>query len=462
MQIRFGEFDLDSRRYWLRRRGEKIALRPKVFDLLIYLTRYRDRVVPREELVRALWGETRVGEGSLSGLVNELRAALGERGRGPSSIRTVHARGYQFVAAVETDGKGDGTALGARVEDLAAPGIAAQGERGGASPALDRIGLELRRISREGPRGLVLLFDPVPGLADLRQSMLALAAHLGMEGVLVRCGQDQGDDLETLADRLLERLRESHGLDGLCRVAPLEMHRLLEPRARRSDADESRAREDALRRLIRRLAAERPLLLIVEAIDELDRAALALVESLIGIGMESVPLLLVATASSEILEPGRLSAESRQAAAGDPDGAADSGGPRGVRRLIEESGLETFRLIHEDLLHDIEPAMHDEMSDGMHDDMHDDPQDDRRSLDAWCRDRGIAPLPASLADALLAHFEGRIRHLEAMLEGRRDGRSSSPQGDPDLEESMRRHRMLRVTGTQGRDLPRRSSRDGVG
>jgi hypothetical protein len=33
--------------------------------------------------------------------VNELRQALGESGRGISSIRTVHARGYQFVARIE-------------------------------------------------------------------------------------------------------------------------------------------------------------------------------------------------------------------------------------------------------------------------------------------------------------------------------------------------------------------------
>ena len=101
MHIRFGEFELDSRRFHLERRGEKIPLRPKVFDLLIVLARNRDRVVPREELVAELWGETQVGAGSLSGLVNELRNALAERGRGPSSIRTVHARGYQFVAPVE-------------------------------------------------------------------------------------------------------------------------------------------------------------------------------------------------------------------------------------------------------------------------------------------------------------------------------------------------------------------------
>ena len=78
-----------------------ILLRPKVFDLLAHLVRHRERVVRREELVEAVWQRTTVGPGSLSGLVNELRQALGEDRSKSSVIRTVHARGYQFVGRVE-------------------------------------------------------------------------------------------------------------------------------------------------------------------------------------------------------------------------------------------------------------------------------------------------------------------------------------------------------------------------
>ncbi len=113
MRIQFGSFELDDERVLLTREGRAIALRPKVFDLLLILVRQRARVVRREELFEQLWSSTAVGSGSLSGLVNELRSALGESGRGPSSIRTVHARGYQFVAAATAvertaDGATDG------------------------------------------------------------------------------------------------------------------------------------------------------------------------------------------------------------------------------------------------------------------------------------------------------------------------------------------------------------------
>ncbi len=110
MRIQFGSYWLDDQRFILEREGLRVSIRPKVFDLLAYLARDRDRVVPREELVRALWGGAVVGTGSLSGLVNELRKLLREDGRGPSSIRTVHARGYQFVAQLNSveEEMGDG------------------------------------------------------------------------------------------------------------------------------------------------------------------------------------------------------------------------------------------------------------------------------------------------------------------------------------------------------------------
>lgn len=111
MLIRFRRFELDPETYRLTSAGRPVDLRPKAFDLLAHLVAHRDRVVPRDELVRVVWGHTNVGPGSLSGLVNELRTALGEPAGDAGSIRTVHARGYQFVAAV-TEGwaeEGHGT-----------------------------------------------------------------------------------------------------------------------------------------------------------------------------------------------------------------------------------------------------------------------------------------------------------------------------------------------------------------
>ncbi len=157
MKIRFSDFVLDEERYLLERAGRRVALRPKVFDLLIELVRNRARVLRREELIETLWGGTAVGSGSLSGLVNELRQALGEDGRGRSSIRTVHARGYQFVAEVEPDRvdvrEVDAVAEPSCVASADASRASVDGEGGALTRSIDAL---FARVSESGAVGRVV------------------------------------------------------------------------------------------------------------------------------------------------------------------------------------------------------------------------------------------------------------------------------------------------------------------
>ena len=48
MRYIFDGYILDTLRYELSCRGEAIKLRPKVFEVLAYLIRHRDRVVPKD------------------------------------------------------------------------------------------------------------------------------------------------------------------------------------------------------------------------------------------------------------------------------------------------------------------------------------------------------------------------------------------------------------------------------
>ena len=157
MPIRFLRFELDPETYRLTRDARPVALRPKAFDLLAYLVANRVRVVPREELIRVVWGHTSVGPGSLSGLVNELRSALDEPAGEAGSIRTVHGRGYQFVAAV--------TELPAPRAERVAPRF------GNEEPASSRLRIALAETLRvhgvsEG-QGVARLLDRLCELARL-------------------------------------------------------------------------------------------------------------------------------------------------------------------------------------------------------------------------------------------------------------------------------------------------------
>jgi DNA-binding winged helix-turn-helix (wHTH) protein len=87
----FGEFTLDLDRVALKRGGSDVRLRPKSFDVLRYLVENHGRVVPKDELLNAVWAQTVVTEGSITQCLIDIRRALGDRSR--SLIRTVPRRG---------------------------------------------------------------------------------------------------------------------------------------------------------------------------------------------------------------------------------------------------------------------------------------------------------------------------------------------------------------------------------
>jgi DNA-binding winged helix-turn-helix (wHTH) protein/predicted ATPase len=97
----FGDFELDTERYELRREGAHQHVEPQVFDVLAYLLAHRDRVVTREELLAQVWGHEFVSEATLSSRLMAVRKAIGDSGRAQTLIRTVRGRGYQFIAEVE-------------------------------------------------------------------------------------------------------------------------------------------------------------------------------------------------------------------------------------------------------------------------------------------------------------------------------------------------------------------------
>ena len=99
MAYRFGEFSLDETLYELRRGGTLVKIEPKVFDVLLYLLRHRDRVVGKDELLDALWPGS-VSESVLPRCIAAARRALDDDSGQPQVIQTIRRRGYRFVAEV--------------------------------------------------------------------------------------------------------------------------------------------------------------------------------------------------------------------------------------------------------------------------------------------------------------------------------------------------------------------------
>ena len=77
----FGEWQLDTRLYELRRAGKLLKLEPTAFDVLLHLIEHRDRVVSNEELIEHLWPGQFIGNAALVRSVVAARRAIGDNGR---------------------------------------------------------------------------------------------------------------------------------------------------------------------------------------------------------------------------------------------------------------------------------------------------------------------------------------------------------------------------------------------
>ena len=100
MQWHFGSFRLDLDNACLWHAEQRVILRPKTFEVLVYLVTHAGHLVTKEALFDVIWPETAVSDGVLKTSMNELRKALGETAKAPQWIATVHRRGYRFVAPV--------------------------------------------------------------------------------------------------------------------------------------------------------------------------------------------------------------------------------------------------------------------------------------------------------------------------------------------------------------------------
>ncbi len=56
MRYLFEEYAFDTDRRELRRGADVVSVAPQVFDLLDYLIRNRERVVSKDDLINAIWG----------------------------------------------------------------------------------------------------------------------------------------------------------------------------------------------------------------------------------------------------------------------------------------------------------------------------------------------------------------------------------------------------------------------
>lgn len=101
-RFRLGEWLVEPKLGQISCDRRTVRLRPRAMDVLVCLAASAGDVVPRQQIIDAVWRTSFVSENVVSQVITELRQALGDSARNPSYIDNVPRRGYRLVARVSS------------------------------------------------------------------------------------------------------------------------------------------------------------------------------------------------------------------------------------------------------------------------------------------------------------------------------------------------------------------------
>src|ERR1700741_3643860 len=102
----FADIEVREREFSIVRNDEVIAVEPKAFRVLLFLLRNPHKLITKDELLDAVWGDTAVSENSLTRSIALLRRLLAEDTHAPRFIPTVPTAGYRFLCDVKVSEDG--------------------------------------------------------------------------------------------------------------------------------------------------------------------------------------------------------------------------------------------------------------------------------------------------------------------------------------------------------------------
>lgn len=293
--IVFGPFTLDPIGGQLSRHATVVPLRRKALEVLRYLAARKDEVVSNEDLLDAVWPNLHVTPQTLTNVIRELRIALDERARTPRFLHTMHRQGHCLMTSPPRPDGGDPR-----------------------DPATIVVGRddEIRRLEslwRDAlsGRSRIAFVTGEPGIGKttlVDAAVRAFAVHtpamwVGRGTCVEQHGQDEAY-VPTLT-ALDDLVTGSHGDDAIATLRRCAPTWLVQMPWRLSAGDHERLEQALLGTtagrmlreglaLLRLLASERPLLLVLEDLHWSDLATLDLLAAL-GRRPLPVPLLVLGT-----------------------------------------------------------------------------------------------------------------------------------------------------------------------
>jgi DNA-binding winged helix-turn-helix (wHTH) protein/tetratricopeptide (TPR) repeat protein len=301
----FGDVELDTTAWKVRRAGSVVPLQRKAFEVLRYLIEHRDRPVSREELLKEVWAGDAVTPAVLTVAVSKVRQALAQGSSASEPIETEHGRGYRFVGRV-------------RVVQPAAPlpppvpiaHAAVSVPRSpfvGRDAVMDVLVAALDR-ARAGHGSLCLLVgEPGVGKTRTAEELAARAESLGVSAWWGRSHESEGMPAFWPWTQVLRRWTEGLSAARLAELGPSvhEVAKLVpelgggaSDAGVRADGIEIEAAQfrifDAVTRALRLASAERPRLVILDDLHWGDGPTIDLLGYLLP-EIVAAPILIVGT-----------------------------------------------------------------------------------------------------------------------------------------------------------------------
>ncbi len=301
----FDSFEIDLERFVLLRNGSPVSIGPRAFDVLAYLIRNRDRPVSKQELVSNVWGVTALSYSAVPTCIAEVRRGLSDPRGSRGIIATVPKRGYRFSVPVRL------------VEEAATAGLLADGETGapgtptifvGRDRELGVLGAALAESRNREPRLVFVAGEAGIGKTRIAEEFLLRARREGCVTVIARCHECDGAPAfwpwVQIARACAERFAPDQLTDAfgpfLPYLAPLLDATIAVPDGAPLPLDEQAPQAtrfrlfDAMARLLRRVSADRHVVLTIDDLHRADPASFELLQFVIRELADS-KILIIAT-----------------------------------------------------------------------------------------------------------------------------------------------------------------------
>lgn len=237
----FGEFELDSARFELRRGQDVVKLERIPMELLVLLLEKNGNVVSRQEIIDRLWGKDVYldTEHGINTAIRKIRQALRDDPEDPRFVRTVTGKGYRFIAEATGIARQNGNgATGTLQEEPAAVGPSGSDNTQPADVGKRTVAptrsTKPRRIALAGA-GLVCLAAAIAwGVRSFRRSEAKLsAAQIHSVAVLpidnLSADPAQEYFADGMTDELITMLAKNSSLRVVSRTSVMQYKKVRRP-----------------------------------------------------------------------------------------------------------------------------------------------------------------------------------------------------------------------------------------